>query len=153
MNESMLGSEFEMSLRILLMMNSLSDIWLDDVQIASIDFIAVYSADFCLLDENLHGYGNYRFGEYAARKELVSSALRELVLGRYISLNAAPDGYRFSITPKGKDVCQKLTSSYADEYMIAIKAVSKRFDINDSSAMIRAINANAEKSLEDTVNG
>lgn len=153
MNEAPIGSSFEMSLRILLMLNAMPGIYLDEIQIATIDFISVYAADFDLLDENLHGYGNYRFSEYPARRELVTSALRELVLGRYVLLKASPNGYQFSITDSGKAICEKLTSSYADEYVIAVNAVAEGFDINDSSAMIKAINAHAEESLEESVHG
>ena len=72
MNESAIGSTFEISLRILLMLNELSPTKLDEQQIEAIDFIAVYAADFGLLDENLHGYSNYRYSEFPARKQMVS---------------------------------------------------------------------------------
>ena len=64
MSDFVLASSFEMSLRILLMLDTLSDTMLDEEQITAIDFIAVYAADFGLLDENLHGYGAYRYSEY-----------------------------------------------------------------------------------------
>ena len=46
MNESVIGSTFEISLRILLMLNELSPEKLDEQQIGAVDFIAVYAADF-----------------------------------------------------------------------------------------------------------
>lgn len=78
MNISTLGSTFEISLRILLMLNELQGSSFDEQQIGAVDFISVYAADFGLLDENLHGYSNYRFSEYPARKYIVSSALKGL---------------------------------------------------------------------------
>lgn len=74
MNTPALGSTFEISLRILLLLNEAHGATLDEQQIGAVDFISVYAADFGLLDENLHGYSNYRFSEYPARKLLVSSA-------------------------------------------------------------------------------
>lgn len=61
MNTSALGSTFEISLRILLLLNEVHGTSLDEQQIGAVDFISVYAADFDLLDENLHGYSNYRF--------------------------------------------------------------------------------------------
>lgn len=72
MNISTLGSTFEISLRILLMLNELQGSSFDEQQIGAVDFISVYAADFGLLDENLHGYSNYRFSEYPARKYIVA---------------------------------------------------------------------------------
>ena len=67
MKEStLLGSEFESSLRVLLLLDELRDMSLDESQIACIDFIAIYGADFMILDENLHGNGLFRFSEFSA---------------------------------------------------------------------------------------
>lgn len=46
MNESAIGSTFEISLRILLMLNELSPLRLDEQQIGAVDFISVYASDF-----------------------------------------------------------------------------------------------------------
>ena len=58
MSESALGSVFEISLRILLMLRELFPSKLDEQQVSALDFISVYASDFGLLDENLHGYGD-----------------------------------------------------------------------------------------------
>ena len=92
MNRLVLGSTFEISLRILLMLNELSGWSLDEQQIEAIDFISVYAADFGLLDENLHGYSDYRFSEYLARKRTVTSALKNLVLDEYVRLRPTSTG-------------------------------------------------------------
>ena len=81
MNKSAIGSTFEISLRILLMLDCLSPQHFDEQQISMIDFIAVYAADFGLLDENLHGYSNYRFSEFPARKQPIQAALRRILSG------------------------------------------------------------------------
>ncbi|WP_322169450.1 ABC-three component system middle component 2 [Acutalibacter caecimuris] len=148
MNESALGSTFEISLRILLMLNELSTSALDEQQIRAIDFISVYAADFGLLDENLHGYSNYRFSEYPARKQMVVSALKDLVLDGYAHLYPTSTGYRYSITETGKTVCGKLTSSYAEEYIIAVQSVISRFANADAEAMLLAISRVTIQSLE-----
>ena len=149
MNESAIGSAFEISLRILLMLNALSPAKLDEQQIGEIDFIAVYAADFELLDENLHGYSNYRYSEFPARKQMVSSALKNLVLDKYVRLYPTSSGYRYSLLESGKMVCSKLTSGYAKEYILAVQSVVDRFDKADAAIMLKEINRLTLQSLKE----
>ena len=149
MNRSVLGSTFEISLRILLMLNELSGWSLDEQQIEAIDFISVYAADFGLLDENLHGYSDYRFSEYLARKRTVTLALKNLVLDEYVRLRPTSTGYRYSIMDAGKNVCRKLTSNYAEEYIIAVQAVVRRFDTVNAESMLREIKSLTIRSLKE----
>lgn len=148
MNKSALGSTFEISLRILLMLNKLSNLTLDEQQIGAIDFISVYAADFDLLDENLHGYSNYRYSEFPARKKMVSSALKGLVLDGYIRMRPTSIGYRYSISEAGETVCGKLTRSYAKEYILAAQAVVNRFDNVNAESMLKEINRLTIQSLQ-----
>ena len=149
MNESTIGSTFEISLRILLMLDCLSSIHLDAQQIGMIDFIAVYAADFGLLDENLHGYSNYRFSEFPARKQPIQAALRNLILDGYIHLASTSRGYDYSITAAGKNVCKQLHSSYSEEYCLAVKMTVSALNHADTTAMLNAINNLTVKSLKE----
>ena len=149
MNESAIGSTFEISLRVLLMLNELWPAKLDEQQIRAIDFIAVYAADFGLLDENLHGYSNYRYSEFPARKQMVSSALKNLVLDGYVRLYPTSSGYRYSLLETGKTVCTKLTSGYAQEYILAVQSVVDRFDKANETAMLKEINRLTIQSLQE----
>lgn len=149
MNESAIGSAFEISLRILLMLNELLPSKLDEQQIGEIDFIAVYAADFGLLDENLHGYSNYRYSEFPARKQMVSSALKNLVLDKYVRLYPTSSGYRYSLLDSGKTVCSKLTSGYAKEYILAVQSVVDSFDKTDAPNMLKEINRLTIQSLKE----
>ena len=149
MNDSAIGSAFEISLRILLMLNELSPSKLDEQQIGEIDFIAVYAADFGLLDDNLHGYSNYRYSEFPARKQMVSSALKNLVLDKYVRLYPTSSGYRYSLLDSGKTVCSKLTSGYAKEYILAVQSVVDSFDKTDAPNMLKEINRLTIQSLKE----
>ena len=148
MNTSALGPTFEISLRILLLLNEVRGAALDEQQIGAVDFISVYAADFGLLDENLHGYSNYRFSEYPARKHLVSSALKGLLLDGNIRFQPVPTGYKYFITDDGKSICKKLTSNYANEYRIAVQTVIKSFDNANTELMLRKISRLTIQSLE-----
>lgn len=153
MNESAIGSTFEISLRILLMLNELAPAKLDEQQIGAIDFIAVYAADFGLMDENLHGYSNYRYSEFPARKQMVSSALKNLVLDGYVRLYLTSSGYRYSLLEAGKMICSKLTSGYAKEYILAVQSVADRFDKANAAAMLKEINRLTIQSLQEVRHG
>ena len=148
MNTFALGSTFEISLRILLLLNEAHGADLDEQQIVAVDFISVYAADFGLLDENLHGYSNYRFSEYPARKHLVSSALKGLLLDGNIRFQPVPTGYKYFITDNGKSICKKLTSNYANEYRIAVQTVIKSFDNANTELMLQEISRLTIQSLE-----
>ena len=145
MKAAAIASSFEMSLRILQMLNILRDTPLSGEQIGAIDFIAVYAADFDLLDENLHGYNPYRYSEYPARRALVSDAIKGLALDGYVALRSMRDGYRFQITQAGAAACNNISNSYATEYEIAIREVARGFNIHDLGQLKSAIN---EKTLE-----
>ena len=148
MSVNALASSFELSLRILLMLDILDDRAVDEEQIAAIDFIAVYAADFGILNENLHGYGTYRFSEYPARRKTVSEALKGLVLDGYVELRPNTDGYDFAITDNGRSLCARFSNGYASEYRIAIVAVTRAIDISDTRKMTETINAHALSSLK-----
>ncbi|HCT64537.1 MAG TPA: hypothetical protein DIC60_04625 [Lachnospiraceae bacterium] len=147
--ETVLGSSFEMSLRILLILNEIENTELDIQRICAIDFIAVYAADFNLLDENLHGYGNYRFSEYTARKDLVTSALKILVLNGTITFLANRNGFAYKITQTGKNVCHDLNDTYSDEYRIAVKSVFRNYDVTNDNAMLKDINQHTIHALQE----
>lgn len=138
--KSVIGSTYEISQRILLMMASTPDLSLDEFQITALDFIAVYAGDFDILDENLHGYGNYRFSEYLSRKTLVSDALRQLVLSRFLAIHTTESGYSYSISDSGMAFFKKIDNSYAKEYVLAVKAVLKHFNGANSIDMDQEIN-------------
>lgn len=149
MSESALGSVFEISLRILLMLRELFPSKLDEQQVSALDFISVYASDFGLLDENLHGYGDYRFSEYPARKHMVDSALKNLALDGYVRLSPTPTGYRYAITELGMAVCKQLDNDYTEEYIIATHTVLSKFNGASAEAMLKEINKLTVQSLKE----
>ncbi|SDL36053.1 hypothetical protein SAMN05216520_104102 [Kandleria vitulina] len=149
MKEStLLGSEFESSLRVLLLLDELEQKSLDEMQIACIDFIAIYGADFMILDENLHGNGLFRFSEFSAKSKLVTQSLKKLVLNGFISFTANKKGYSYSINAKGHEIANDLSDSYSEEYKIAVREVSTVFPSLNASAMQKQIYKITMNSLE-----
>ena len=74
---SIFNSPFELSLRILILMktrNSRVTVeWL-----SCLDFVTTYGKDFGVSEFNLHGDNEYRFSEYAAKREVIGIAIKEL---------------------------------------------------------------------------
>ena len=138
-NTKAISSAFEMALRVLLLLSKVKNRSVTIMQICEVDFIAVYAADFGLLDENLHGYGTYRFSEFLARKSIVSKAVKNLVLKRCIRFKTSKKGYLFQITPK---------VSYAEEYRLAVETVVEAYRLSESY-MLKEINRYTLQSLQE----
>lgn len=143
-----ISSAFEMALRILLLLSEVKNRSLTITQICEIDFISVYAADFGLLDENLHGHGTYRFSEFLARKSIVSTAVKNLVLRKRIRFKTSKKGYLFQITHEGLDLANKLKVSYAEEYRLAVETVVEAYRLSESH-MLKEINRYTLQSLQE----
>jgi len=122
-----LGTSFEMSFRALLLLDVSNGRSMTASMIAAYDFIAVYGADFGLLDENLHGDGVFRFSEFASRGELTQNAMKELVLKRFVNVAATKHGFAYTLSAEGRTVSRKMQSDYAEEYRIAAREVLRAF--------------------------
>lgn len=145
-NTKTVSSTFEMALRILLLLSKVKSHMLSIMQICEIDFIAVYAADFDLLDENLHGYGEYRFSEFAARKSIVSDAVKRLVIKRCLNFKLSQKGYLFQISTEGFRLINEVNDTYAEEYGLAVETVINAYKL-DESQMLKEIHQRTIQSL------
>lgn len=116
----LLGSVFEASLRVLLLLDQLNGKELDEEQITYIDFLAINSRDFALLDKNLNGDGPLRLAEFSAKKNLIASAIKDLVVSRLINFNTGSDGFIYSINSVGRSKVRSFTSDYSKNYRASI---------------------------------
>lgn len=127
MNENILFSSlFETSLRILVLLDELNSA-LDENQICCIDFMAIYGADFGLLDENLHGNGLFRFSEFSAKSLVIAETIKRLVVESLISFIPTQTGYLYTVNDIGKNTIARISDSYEKEYRIAVRAVQNAF--------------------------
>lgn len=85
--------------------------------IASCDFIATYGKNFGITSKNLHGDNEFSFNEFAARRNLISQAIKSLVLQDFIFLSIESDGFYYFITERGIDLCGKMDTEYATSYL------------------------------------
>lgn len=95
------NTSFEVSLRILIILNTVQTRLSID-RITDLDFIAIYGKDFGVSEYNLHGDNDYRFSEYTSKREIVSQAIKELVLRGYITPHCNKSGFNYSISVKVK---------------------------------------------------
>ena len=74
------NSTFEVSLRLMLLLSVANDAPMSVDRIAAYDVITIYSRDFGLSNEVLHGDNEFGLSEFASRRSKTQVALRELVL-------------------------------------------------------------------------
>lgn len=116
--DRVLGSPFETSLRILILLGINNTEKMTENMLCALDFIIIYALDFGISDNNLHGYGSYRFGEYGVKKVVIKQALKELVLDGLIDVKSTRNGFVYSISNLGITYIQKFECYYADDYRI-----------------------------------
>lgn len=138
MNE-IFNTPFEVSLRILIVLN-VTDARLSVDRISALDFITIYGKDFGVSEYNLHGDNDYRFSEYASKREIVSQALKNLVLMGYILPHCNKSGFTYSISKSGISFCKSLNDEYAENYSIIAKKTHTIFSSYSDRKIIYTIN-------------
>lgn len=124
---TVLGSQFEFSLRILILLSELEDLSIDADTICIIDYMAIYAADYNLTKTNLHGDNPYRASEYAVRKKRLNQAINRLIIDNLVEIKTETDGVIYKITSQGKLICNKLKNSYTKKYARNIKLINENY--------------------------
>ncbi len=133
------NTPFEVSLRILIALN-VSDARLSVDRISALDFITIYGKDFGVSEYNLHGDNDYRFSEYASKREIISQAVKNLVLMRYILPHCNKSGFTYSISKSGISFCESLNNEYAEKYSAIAKNTHTVFSSYSDRKIIYTIN-------------
>lgn len=150
MDDTAIGSSFESSLRILILLQQIAPQRLNVKQIVDVDYISVYAADFGLMDENLHGNNTYRLSEYPSRSKRFESVIKSLVLNGLILLHCSSSGFTYSISDSGRNIANSLSSEYAEEYKYAVETVKAAYKTYEQ--MSDDINKLILRSLEEATN-
>lgn len=148
--EEVLGSTFELSLRLLMLLDEL-DKTFNKETIDAMDFIALYGKDFGILPENLHGDGAYRFSEFPSRENRITNAIRFLVIKGLINLQTVNEGFLYSISPDGKQMCMNLKSAYTERYRHFIHQVYQHY-AGQTATALKDIRRFTAASLEEALN-
>ncbi len=137
-----------MSLRILLLLDVSNGKKMTENMLCALDFVIVYARDFFISNENLHGNGSYRFGEFASRRELTRQALKGLVVDGFAVVKAAKYGFVYSISKSGRDYCGRFESVYADDYRLSAWEVLTILQGKTEEEIIVMINRRTVLSLQ-----
>jgi len=110
------NTPFEISLRVLLILEASVSNPLTVDMITAADFITVHGKEFGVHDNNLHGDNVYKFSEFTVRREMVKAATKSLGLDSLITVRYLAHGFAYALTASGAEYCKKLSCSYAKEY-------------------------------------
>lgn len=144
MTNKLFNSEFENSLRILLLLAEFNYGQSLD-KIYSTDFMVSYGATFGVSESDLNGDNQYKFSEFASRREIVRRALKQLVLDGLVWPDNSDAGILYSITDAGRKYSVTLESEYAEEYRsTARKIVEIVSDISERSIIDKISKMSAE---------
>lgn len=108
------NSDFEMKLRVLLLLSQTKR-ELSKEEIVNFDFISIYSAEFGIGEDNLHGDNKFKYGEFASRQELCWMALKQLVVEGLVTV-VTNDGFSYKISETGIQYTNDMESTYSIEY-------------------------------------
>lgn len=136
---NILGSQFEASLRILLLLEAAQNETLTTGAITALDYITVYSHDFGFSESNLHGENKYRFGEFSSRRQTIMTAIKELVLDGLVLVICSSSGFHYKLSNDGLDFAESLNTEYANAYYEIAMHVIARFG-NSEYALGKMIN-------------
>ena len=103
---SVYNSISEIKLRILLLLEVSTQEYLSSDMIAALDFITVYGKEFGVSDKNLHGDNRYKFSELPSRREIVSKAIKSLVIDGMLDISLK-NGFEYQINNKNEKLLIK----------------------------------------------
>lgn len=147
MMNSIFNSAFEISLRVLLILENSNESLYSSDMLAAIDFMAVYGQDFGVSDNNMHGNNLFKYSEFATRRELTKEATKNLVLKGLVSVDCNQNGFTYTITTIGTQYCASLKSDYANSYRAMVTKVNRYIkDLSEKNVM-KLINKHSIKSL------
>ena len=136
------NTNLEISLRLLLILYvSEKNKTLDDLVIS--DFITLYAKDFNLSNANLHGDNEFSYTEFPARRSQSMDAIKFLVMRNLIIVLETTNGFSYSISDKGVNVCNSMTTQYAAQYINTAYKVEEFISNQSTTELISKISKNA----------
>lgn len=141
------NSTFEISLRVLLLLDAVRTKGATIDRIAAYDFITTYGSEFGVSSESLHGSNRYNFSELAEKRMQCTAAVKDLVLDGFVSVSRTHSGFLYRITDLGVKYANELSSVYASEYLHTAKKTHRRYKNQSDTSLTEYINEKALHSL------
>lgn len=109
------NTEFEVSMRLLMILDKES--YLNEDEIARLDFFAIYAEHYGFGDSNLNGVCSFPLNEFTIQRKLIKNALKELLFRGLATVMNNPDrGFIYAITDSGKAHVSEMNDDYSIEY-------------------------------------
>lgn len=116
-------------------------------RIAAYDFIAIYSEDFGISETSLNGENGFAFSELSARRKLIKTAIKDLVLDRLVTVEDGEKGILYKASDTGKKMSAGLQSEYAAKYKELVSLAIKKYSRLNDIKLLDTINRQSTKSL------
>lgn len=141
------NSPFEAGLRSLLVLYTMQPKTATVDRITAYDFITIYSSDFEITEQSLHGNNHFNFSELASKRNSCDQGLKEFALNGLISVHRNKQGFTYGINNTGKAYVESLSSDYAQQYLEIILLVHDKFRNISDEDLLRLINKKAIEEL------
>ena len=145
MPNKLFNTTFENALRLLILLDVYDYPQTLDMLYA-VDFMATYGKTFNITEDDLNGDNQYKFSEFASRREAVMIALKALVLDGLVQALNLNDGIAYTVSSDGEDYCNSLESDYATEYRRNAQLVIKSVAGKTERELISKINKMSARS-------
>lgn len=130
-----LGSSFDQEMRYILLL-SCSEQAHTSTWIECMDYIVTYAGDYDYSENNLHGYGEYRFAEFSSRNSISAVVLRNLAYRGLITVHLKKQDLLFLISEDGLELASNMNSNYASDYKSLADDITYQLkDITDHDLM------------------
>lgn len=146
MRNKLFNTPFELSLHVVLLLDMV-DVGITLDRIAAYDFIAIYCEDFNIADKALNGENGFAFSELSARRGLIKTAIKSLVIDGLVTVSDSNIGILYSISEIGRKMSGGFQPEYAAKYRELIRLVAERYGDYDDIQLFNEINNQSTRAL------
>lgn len=146
MSNRLFNTPFELSLHVVLLLDvANAGITLD--RIAAYDFMAIYCEGFGVADKSLNGQNGFAFSELSARRNLIKTAIKNLVVDGLVIATDDEAGILYSASESGRNMSESFQSEYAKRYKELMWLVVEKYGNYSDVQLFNEISWQSTKSL------
>lgn len=146
MSDRLFNTPFELSLHVVLLLDvANAGITLD--RIAAYDFMAIYCEDFGVADKSLNGQNGFAYSELSARRNLIKTAIKNLVVDGLVIATDDEAGILYSASESGRNMSKSFQSEYAKRYKELMRLVVEKCGNSSDVQLFNEISRQSTKSL------
>jgi hypothetical protein len=115
MNERIFNTSFEVSMRILILLDVFRS-GLDEEKILYFDFFTIYEKNYGFGNENINGDSKFMINELTAQRSLINESIKNLVLSNLVKVINTKSGFIYKIHDLGINLSNEMSTDYAIRY-------------------------------------